>query len=365
MDESAKNAAFEDETGFDCGRLVRRVCGNKVLLAVCVGLFLLAGLAYVAVVPRLYQATTIIEVHEPGADTADRGREEVGEMRLKTVEQSLRRISVYRRVVARDDFCGVFFSGEPDEAAFQQEAERLAGRTRVRWQRGTGLIFVTVVDGNPELAEQQAGALVDEFIREQVERGREGRGLRLGLLSQALGSLQKRMREHQEVLAAIRGLEGAGKSNHGLEIQENGGAGLTRGKTGGASGLAQFEGLIKKGGEFWKGLDLNQLSGLAEEKRMDVISKYAQGRAEVLGMEIDTEKKLFASHMGEIKELEFLVEIEEPGIRVVEPAFVLPGTVGPGRGLILIVSIFLGLAVGLVLVWCKSVCWVNGCHGEK
>ena len=141
MDESAKNAAFEDETGFDCGRLVRRVCGNKVLLAVCVGLFLLAGLADVAVVPRLYQATTIIEVHEPGADTADRGREEVGEMRLKTVEDSLRRISVYRRVVARDDFCGVFFSGEPDEAGLSARSGAAGGTDSGALAAGDGFDF--------------------------------------------------------------------------------------------------------------------------------------------------------------------------------------------------------------------------------
>lgn len=360
MGEPVNNPSFEDGSDFDCSRLVRRVCGHKVLLAGCVGLFLLAGLAYLAVVPRLYQATTIIEVHEPGANPAGRERGEVGEMRLKTVEQSLRRISIYHRVVAGDDFSGTLFSGEPDEAAFQQGAERLAGRTRVRWQRGTSLVFVTVIDEDPEMARQLAGALVKEFTWDQVEKGREGIELRLGLLLQASGSLQKRLREHQELGERIQGLKlEVGRAKHRLGNQEREVAGLDKGKTGGASGLAPFEGLIKMGGEFWRGLDLNQLSGLAEEKRMDVILKHAQGSAEVLGMEIDAERQLLASHMGEIKELEFLVQIEETGIQVVEPAFVLPSTAGPGRGLILIVSIFLGLAVGLVLIWCKSVCRAN------
>ena len=87
---------------------------------------------------------------------------------------------------------------------------------------------------------------------------------------------------------------------------------------------------------------------------MDVNSKYARvGRSPWDG--IDTEKKLFASHMGEIKELEFLVEIEEPefggGTRLR-----FAGYCWGRRGLILIVSIFFGLASGSVLVWCKSVC---------
>ena len=87
--------------------------------------------------------------------------------------------------------------------------------------------------GIPELAEQQAGRWWIEFIREQVERGREGRDFAWVLLSQALESSQKRMREHQEVLASYSWIEGAGKSNHGPEnAQENRGAGLTRGKTG-------------------------------------------------------------------------------------------------------------------------------------
>lgn len=379
MGDLANNASSEEVTDFDCSRLVRRVCEHKALLAGCVGLLLLAGLAYLAVVPKLYQATTVIELAHPGVDFADRDQGEVGEMRLKTVEQSLRRNSIYRRVVARDDFRGALFSGEPDEAAFLQEVERLAGRTRVRWQRGTSLIFVTVTDEDPEMAEQLAAAIVEEFVLDQVEKNRERVALRLGALVRVSENLQKRMRDHQEMGERIHqwGVEGAGEIRRKLELQERELANNVRGKGEDAPGwvqsqkgldayreqlgrsLAQFEALVKKGGEFWEGLNLDQLSGLAEEKRMDVILNFVQGRAEVLGMEVDSERQLLASLLDEIKGLELSVQMEEPGIRVVEPAFVLPGTAGPGRSLVLIIAMFLGLALGLVLVWCKSVCWTN------
>lgn len=383
MGDLANNASSEEATDFDCSRLVRRICEHKVLLAGCVGFFLLAGLAYLAVVPKLYQATTIIELDKPGTDIVDREQGEVGEVGLKTAEQNLCRISIYRRVVARDDFRGVLFSGEPDEAAFQQEAERLAGRTRVRWQRGTSLIFVTVTDGDREMAEQLAAAIVKEFAMDQVEKNRARVELRLEALARVSASLQKRMRDHREMGEEIHGwgVEGAGEVKRKLGLQEQELADFSRGKGEDAPGLvqsqkrldayrdqlrrslAQIEALVKKGGEFWEGLNLDQLSDLAEEKRMEVILNFVQGRAEVLGLEADSERRLLASLMGEIKELELLVQIEEPGIRVVEPAFVLPDTAGPGRSLILIVAMFLGLAVGLLLVWGKSICQTN--DGEK
>ncbi len=334
MGKLSNNASSADGTDLDCSQLVRRVREHRALLAGCVGLFLLAGLAYLAVVPELHQATTIIEPQDSSADPEDRGKAVVGEMQLKTVEQNFRRISIYRRVVSRDEVRGALFFDEPDAAALQQGAERLARRTRIRWQRGTRLISITVVDEEPEMAKQLAGALVAEFALDQVEREREEHSLRLELLIKASGNLRDRLREHREIERVIH----------------------EKGQSGAASIVAHFEQQKAKGEDFWKGLDMDDLSTLTEERRRDAVLKYARGRAGILGLEIDNERQIMAELLGEIKRLELSMQLAGADIRVVEPAFVLSGTVGPGWVFVVLVSIFLGFAVGLVVIWCKNVC---------
>ena len=375
MDGSENQASPAEMADLDCGQLIRRIWQHKILLVGCVALFLLAALAHLAAVPKFYQATTIIEVHEPGSDPVDRGRGDLSEMRLRTVEQKLKKVSVFRHVLERDDVTSIVASSDD----LLELAADLARRTRVRWQRGTSLISVTVADEDPELAKQLATALVEEFMEDQIEAHRNGLELRYEQVKEASERMKLKLQEHMEMEVAIHRLsldeameirsriedmeseisDLLGKGDEKAPSLVQGRKRLSVFREQLKQRMSQLEGQVNQGGELWAGLDLKKLSGLTEEERFDSVIIFIEGRADSVGLEVDSQRKLYASLVEQSGELDFLRHIEEPGFRVVETAFLLPGFAGPGWCLILVLAAFLGLVTGLLLIWGKCVCLVN------
>lgn len=136
-------------------------------LAICAG----AGLIYIIRAPRLYRATTTVQVETEQQRLAEhnerRSDEQTKEEVLKTIEQNLLSPALAQRLVHHPElssdprFLRQVLRPAPDEKLRMA----LAGEISVSVRRGTRLIDIAVEDETPEVAQRIARILVEEFLR--------------------------------------------------------------------------------------------------------------------------------------------------------------------------------------------------------
>jgi len=140
------------------------------LVAGIVVLFSAGGVFYALRLPKLYQATTTVEVdsEDQRKVTMERGSANavLNEEELKTIEQNLLSPALALRVVRRPEL--------QQDPRFLPRVRRPASEERLRTtlskeitaslRRGTHLIDVTVEDENPAMAQKLAQVLVEEYL---------------------------------------------------------------------------------------------------------------------------------------------------------------------------------------------------------
>lgn len=182
------------------------------ILVVCIA----AGVAYLSKAPRIYAATTTIEVDREQQkrikQEGTRGEEETSEELLRTIEQKLvnpaliAALAVHPELVSDPDFLAEV--PRPASAAALRGA--LEGRLSSKLRSGTQLIDVTVEDPHPAMAQKLARLAVEVFIsvsaenRAQISQSAntflKGEAERLkGAVAKSERALQEYREKHQAV----------------------------------------------------------------------------------------------------------------------------------------------------------------------
>lgn len=159
----------------DLRTLWRLLMEKKWVIAALVALCVAAGFTVASRLPRIYVATSTLQVeHEEQklvkVDRRSPDSASYDEI-LKTIEQNLVSPALALRLAHHSELA--------NDPAFLPDVERPATDARLRAavsskisasvRRGTRLIDVNVEDENPEMAQKIARLLVDEFLRGSVE----------------------------------------------------------------------------------------------------------------------------------------------------------------------------------------------------
>jgi capsular exopolysaccharide synthesis family protein len=145
------------------------------LVAVCVLLCGAFGFIYVLRTPKLYRATTTLQVdpeqQRVGELTERKSEEAMKEEVLKTIEQNLLSPALTLALVRSSELTSdaAFLPRIARPAADEQLRLALQGEIAVGVRRGTRLIDVTVEDENPAIAQKLSRLLVEEFFRSNAQ----------------------------------------------------------------------------------------------------------------------------------------------------------------------------------------------------
>ena len=180
------------------------------LILLCGALGAVVAAIYAARSPRIYQATTTIEVEaeqrklnpEPGAAARSLGGEEV----LRTIEQSLTSPEVLVRVVRRNLLeKDLDFLPDTKRPLSDEQIQRaLGGQISTGLRRGTRLIDVQVEDRSPAMAQRIAQMLVREFALYNFEARRQSAETAGEFLLQDVQRLKAKLAASEQALQEYR-----------------------------------------------------------------------------------------------------------------------------------------------------------------
>ena len=147
-------------------RIVReRIWMILAIVALCAG----GGIVYLAKAPRIYEATTTIEVDSEQQKRikpeGSRGEEKTSEELLKTIEQKLVSPALITALLGHPDLVNdaAFLSEVPRPASEEALRGALDKRISALLRSGTHLIDITVEDRTPAMAQKLARLAVDAF----------------------------------------------------------------------------------------------------------------------------------------------------------------------------------------------------------
>ena len=143
-------------------------------MAVCVILCGGGGYFYLLRTPRLYRATTTLQVdteRERLVEGVRRSEETLKEDVIKTVEQNLLSPALIHNLARNPELISdpAFLPKVARPAADEKLRLLLQGKISVGVRRGTRLIDVTAEDENPAIAQKLARILVEEFFRSSAQ----------------------------------------------------------------------------------------------------------------------------------------------------------------------------------------------------
>jgi capsular exopolysaccharide synthesis family protein len=133
-----------------------------------------AGGIYLLRAPRLYRATTTLQVEndrERLVEGAQRSEETLKEDVVKTVEQNLLSPALIQNLARNADLISdpSFLPKVPRPAADETLRLAIRGKIAVSVRRGTRLIDVTAEDENPAIAQKLSRMVVEEFFRSSAQ----------------------------------------------------------------------------------------------------------------------------------------------------------------------------------------------------
>ena len=145
---------------------LERIWMILAIVALCIG----AGVIYLSKAPRIYEATTTIEVdgeqQKRIKPEAARGGERTSGELLKTIEQKLVSPALIAALLSHPELVNDpdFLAEIPRPAKESALSGALAGRISTRLRSGTQLIDITIQDRIPAMAQKLARLTVEAFV---------------------------------------------------------------------------------------------------------------------------------------------------------------------------------------------------------
>ena len=154
----------------DARVFLRVIMEKRWMILAIVAVSLAAGLLFLAKSPRIYAATTTIEVdgdqQKRIKPEGARGEEKTSEELLKTIEQKLVSPALITSLLGNQELVNdpAFLSEVPRPATEADLRSALENHISARVRSGTRLIDVTVEDRVPAMAQKLAQLAVDAFV---------------------------------------------------------------------------------------------------------------------------------------------------------------------------------------------------------
>lgn len=180
------------------------------LIALCVLVFGIAGVAYLTLTPKVYRAQAVIQVtpgernvlKEDGIDVQELQGEEI----TKTIEQSLTSPELLLNLIDRNQLNKdpAFLPELKRPVSGGKMAEELAKHISAQVRRSTRLIDIKVEDRSPIIAQKITELLVKEFIRNDLRRHMEASEAVYNFFLQQADRLKGKLAKSEEALQAYK-----------------------------------------------------------------------------------------------------------------------------------------------------------------
>lgn len=334
------------------GLLLERLWLATLIFCLCVG----AGTAFIAFSPRLYEATATLEVPLQAQNVT--AMEEVGDTDfrsldiLKTIEANLQRRSLYEQVMQRPEIQKdpELLAGTLDRTAEMKPGElaaRLADWTDVRLQRGTRLIDVRVEHRHPATARALANGIARQFLLESVRARTGSSRSAFDFLKEEVDRTRAALQQSEE---ALQDFKRAVEIKAEIRKQETELATLSQRYREKHPRMIQTRSLIAALQEQFAG-ELTAVAirqGVAPSAGTDSSEamKQMEARFNILSRQVETERTVYDSLIGRLKETDVTKEIESTPVRIAEEAHLPEKPAKPRKLLILALAIMAGTALG-------------------
>ncbi len=214
--------------GFDFRGLLHQLISKSWVIVLCLALALALGFSYLARTPKLFMSRAVMEVDVSGENIAPvqttRPESYQSLEQLRTIEQNLRNRSLMERVVRAADLVHTpgFLPPREGGALYSPEAcaGALSNMVSATVRRGTRLIDVFVTHTDPAIAQKIADAIGTEYIRQSIEKHRDGAMLAFNFLSEQAETLRGKVDDDEHKLQAFRektGTTDVGERGNGAE----------------------------------------------------------------------------------------------------------------------------------------------------
>ncbi len=370
-----------DVTGFgedlDLRQILSYALKRAWLVALCVFVFLLAGISYLWITPPIYKAVAMVEVPLEARQLVDIDDTESQDFRseeiLYTIEKNLQRFSLFRRVMTRNEVKGSsLLQTWLEDPINSYEDNELAGMlkewTTVKLQRDTRLITVSVEHQSPEVAEMLANAIVEEFILERVEMQSGSSASAFEYLLQEAEKARDKLEISEGQLLHFQAFEDALDLKTKIDSQKDAILELSQRYLDKHPKLMQARSSLAELNEQLYSqlmlarplvttrtespeLDPADHSGSERAERLEEEIQLLEGRFNVLSREVEADRVLYESIVSRLKQTDVTKQWEMIPLQVVEPAFAPSKPSKPNKLKALAISVFLGGGAGLGLVF--------------
>lgn len=383
MDDSTAGKLVDAADGFEIRSLIGLVRERWRLIVICLAASVLGalflGIGYLEVTPRVYEATVIVEVprHAPRAVNLEMTTEDEdlrGDEILKTIEQNLQRISLFQSVMEREaivesEALQQWLDGPVDAFEPGELAQLLGEWTRVRHQRGTRLISITVEHSDAGLAKNLANAIVEEFALERNDVRSGTSDSALDFLLTEVERVRAELQDSEDELMKLQEFEDALALEKKIEEQEDHILQLTQRYRDKHPTLIQARSRLAAQRELLRAelLPAHRLtgeeiavkhpkfmttaSGIDRDEQLEATLQQLETRFNVLSLEVETNRALYETLVARLSEANVTSQWDAAPFQIVEPAFVAMDSAKPRGVRVMGVSVVLGSGLGMGLVW--------------
>ncbi len=346
-----------------------------------VGLFLLAGIliaiGYLITATPIYQSNVVLQVAQQQVrvfnpkDSTGNGEEDLrSDDILNTITQSLKLESLYERVandpsVQQDDKILRWEDPAKPPLTPDQLAKKILKATKVTLRRGTRLIDVSVESRTPEVAQQVATLVVNQFIAASAASDIGTSSAKTKFLLDEVArtklSLQKvedGLQIYKEALRQKTRVDDQQKIVDDLSQRYlEGHPKLIEARSLIADLKLAFDAEIKKviassptEAAYWTQNQKLTPNGTQDDRIASEL-KLAEARTRVLQTEVDTESALFDNLLHQMREENVKTESAPVEVKVVDPAPLPKEPVRPEKISVIRNGLLAGLGLGIVFVF--------------
>jgi succinoglycan biosynthesis transport protein ExoP len=199
-------APRRDDTPVDLARLYHLLLRRWWMIALFVGVTLLATLGSVLTQPRIYESRAVLKVQQE--DQRVLNVESVAQVNpsspdfINTIVQALTSRNLLLRVIKANDLETNASFARPRDVPYSdvELADLLAKKVQVTTRRNTRLIDITVEDTDPVLARDLAASFVKEFLRENFSQRMTVSRVATDFLKEEAEKLKVRLEESEQKL---------------------------------------------------------------------------------------------------------------------------------------------------------------------
>ena len=335
------------------------------LILICILLWVAAGITFILYTPKIYEATTTVQVDEADQNVVNMqqvdGENYQQDEALKTIEGNLQRVSLLVRVLKRPEFKDakdplvaniVANLDHLDEPQINSELLGLTGVIKALLRHDTRLIDISVDTTDPFTSQSMANALVEEYINEVLEVKTGMNGSANVFLDEQAQKLQSKLADTEKELELFKGLDDLRQR---ISDQEKLIDDLNQ------RYLAQHPRLIEAKAllttleaQYMKELKEKDPTVTADPQSDDEFRKVLsdqESHFDVLQRDLASDQEIYATIIQRQKETDITKKVDTVSIRQVERAPLPVNPVWPRKFLTLLVCTGLGGLTGLCLAF--------------